>query len=203
MTKGEFMQKLAQLLEPLSEEDREKTLSYYLEMIDDSMEEGLSEEDAVSKLESPEEIARKIKSESSLEGDIQGSQQQNHPHHSTSRKNINTILLILGFPLWFPLMMVFLVLTIVAYILIWIPIVVLGAVFIACAVAAIASVASGCFLLASDLPTGLMALGGALACGGLAIFTYCAVFYAARGLAKCSAWLSRKIKSCFKRKAVA
>ena len=45
MNKQEFLSALSDKLSVLSEEDKEKSIDYYSEMIDDRMEEGLSEEE--------------------------------------------------------------------------------------------------------------------------------------------------------------
>ena len=48
MTKQEFSDKLKKLLSSLTEEEISERIGFYLEMIDDRIEEGLSEDEAVS-----------------------------------------------------------------------------------------------------------------------------------------------------------
>ena len=60
MNKREFLARLRKELSGLPQSDREERLAFYSEMIDDRMEEGLSEEDAVSAVGSVEEIAAQI-----------------------------------------------------------------------------------------------------------------------------------------------
>ena len=60
MNKQEFLTELKKALSPLSKADLEERLSFYSEMIDDRMEEGLSEEEAVAAIGSPDEIAAQI-----------------------------------------------------------------------------------------------------------------------------------------------
>ena len=60
MTKQLFLNELSAALHGLPREERYRTLSYYDELIDDRMEDGQSEEDAVESLGSPEQIAREI-----------------------------------------------------------------------------------------------------------------------------------------------
>ena len=48
MTKAEFLKALEEKLSALSAEDRAASLAYYEEIIDDRMEEGLCEADAVA-----------------------------------------------------------------------------------------------------------------------------------------------------------
>ena len=61
MTKAEFLETLSNLLESISPEERTNTLEYYTEMIEDRMENGLSEEEAVAALGDIREIADQVK----------------------------------------------------------------------------------------------------------------------------------------------
>ena len=60
MTKQLFLNELSAALHGLPREERYRTLSYYDELIDDRVEDGQSEEEAVESLGSPEQIAREI-----------------------------------------------------------------------------------------------------------------------------------------------
>lgn len=103
MNKTEFLNDLKCKLNFLSEEEREKTLNYYSEIIDDRIESGLSEEEAISQMESTRTIAEKLMPENSTQ-------------KTTSEKVfdfINTLftkhgylivlaIVIFSFPLWSP-----------------------------------------------------------------------------------------------------
>ena len=60
MTKQEFLKELKAALSPIGNTERQQSLDYYSEMIDDRIEEGLSEEDAVLALGPITEIYRNI-----------------------------------------------------------------------------------------------------------------------------------------------
>ena len=60
MTKTEFLEQLKNSLTGLSEEDIKKSVDYYEEMIDDRMEDGIAEEEAVGGLGTVEEIRDRI-----------------------------------------------------------------------------------------------------------------------------------------------
>ena len=60
MTKKEFLSELEMQLHGLPKQDIEDRVLFYSEIIDDKMEEGLSEEDAVFQLGSAQEIAKQI-----------------------------------------------------------------------------------------------------------------------------------------------
>lgn len=65
MTKRKFLAKLENALSSLNAEERNRQLDYYEEMINDMIEEGMSEEDAVSRLGTVQGVAAKILSEAS------------------------------------------------------------------------------------------------------------------------------------------
>lgn len=99
MTKKEFLEKLESSLSALSESDREERLNFYSEMIEDRIEEGLSEEDAVKTVGIPEEIGAQIVGEYS-------SIRKNDRKEKTKRKlqTWQIVLVCVGFPVWLPLL---------------------------------------------------------------------------------------------------
>ena len=60
MNKKEFLRVLSDALRGMPRAERARSLEYYGEMIQDRMEEGMSEEAAVACLGSADEIARQI-----------------------------------------------------------------------------------------------------------------------------------------------
>ena len=99
MTKTEFLDLLQQKLVQLPPHDLKETLEYYSEMIDDYIETGYSQEEAIAKMGRPDDIAAQV-----LAG-------IRHPIYSTpapaprkeKKSGLVIALLIFGFPLWFPL----------------------------------------------------------------------------------------------------
>lgn len=63
MIKSAFIDTLRVLLVSLSENERDKFISYYEEIIEDYKESGLSEEEVIKKIGSPQSIANTILSE--------------------------------------------------------------------------------------------------------------------------------------------
>ncbi len=57
MKRNEYLRALNRALRRVGIADRQKTLDFYAEMIDDSREQGLSEAEAVARLDAPEEVA--------------------------------------------------------------------------------------------------------------------------------------------------
>lgn len=102
MNKEEFLRKLRKSLSGLPQDDIEERLSFYSEMIDDRMEEGLSEEEAVAGVGSIEGIVSQTVSEIPL-----GKLVKEKITPKRSLRTWEVILLVLGFPVWFSLLVAF------------------------------------------------------------------------------------------------
>ena len=98
MKKNEFLAHLRHKLYQLPPQEIEQTLEYYSEMIDDYIESGYSPEAAVAKMGTPEAVAAQI-----LGGTRVPATQAPVPQ-KRNRSGLTVCLLILGFPLWFPLL---------------------------------------------------------------------------------------------------
>ena len=66
MNKTEFLESIKQKLNGLPEKDIQSAVEYYEEAIDDRMEDGLTEEQAISEIGTPDDIAEKIMMETSI-----------------------------------------------------------------------------------------------------------------------------------------
>lgn len=115
MRKAEFLKELEKRLQGLPKDEIESRLAFYSEMIDDRIEDGKTEEEAVEDLGGTDEVVRKIVSETKIVSLV-----KNRIKPKRSISGFEILLLILGFPLWFPLLMVVLSLTFVAFILLWV-----------------------------------------------------------------------------------
>lgn len=98
MKKNEFLAHLRHKLYQLPPQEIEQTLEYYSEMIDDYIESGYSPKEAVAKMGTPEAVAAQI-----LGGTRVPATQAPVPQ-KRNRSGLTVCLLILGFPLWFPLL---------------------------------------------------------------------------------------------------
>lgn len=122
MKKDEFLNELRNKLKGLTKSDIEDRISYYSEMIDDRIEEGESEEDATNNIGTVDEIVEQIATNTSL---VKLVKEKTIPKRSLKAWEI--ILLILGFPLWFPILITGIVLAFTFYILIWVFVIVVYA----------------------------------------------------------------------------
>ncbi len=95
MTKTEFLYELREGLSDFPEEDINEYIDFYSEMIDDRMEEGLSEEAAVADIGSVQEVIDKIISETPLPTLIKTKLKKEH-----TLKVWQIVLIALGSPIW-------------------------------------------------------------------------------------------------------
>ena len=190
MTKEIFLNELRNRLRGLSKEAIDSRIEFYSEMIDDSMEEGLSEEEAIAKIGTVDEVINKILEDTPL---LKIVKEKSKPKKTWRAWEI--VLLVLGFPLWFPLGLTAIILMLVGYLLIWIAALIVYVVFISIAAAsvggvvlAVISVASGNMFYAG------ISLAGGIVCAGLAILLYYASIYVTKAMIKLSKKIALGIK---------
>ena len=134
MKKQEFLDELRNRLQGLPPDDLDDRISFYGEMIDDRMDEGKSEEEAVADIGTVDDIVNEIVKDTPL---VKLVKEKIKPKRKLKAWEI--VLLILGFPLWFPLVLTALILCLVAYLLIWILVIVCYVVELSLSVAATAA----------------------------------------------------------------
>ena len=193
MDKQQFLAQLRKTLSGLPEKDREERLSFYSEMIDDRMEEGLSEKDAVSAVGSVEEITSQIIGETPLAAiakeRVRGSRQL---------KAWEIILLILGFPIWLPLAVVAVSAIFSLYISVWSVIISLWAVFVSLAAIGFCTAAGGIALCCVGKNAQAMTMiATAFLCTGLSIFAFFGCKAATKGILALTNKIVLGIKNCF------
>ena len=147
MSKAEFLAALRQGLSGLSRREREERLAFYREMIDDRMEEGLSEEEAVLAVGTPEEIAAAVYREAPPTSEGKG-----------GRRVWPTVLLIVGSPVWFSLLVSFLAVVFSLYVTLWSLVISLWAVTVSLAAGAVAGVLSPVMLVFGAAVSEVLAL---------------------------------------------
>lgn len=191
MKKNDFLEKLEKLLDGLPKCDIDSSVEYYSEMIDDKMEEGLSEEEAVAAIGTPEEIAENIISETPVTKAVSKSAKPKE-----ERKGMNITLLILGFPLWLPLLVAALAVIFSVVVSLWAVVVSVWAVFVSLAVSAAAClVVSIIGFMTGQLIHSTALLATALLAGGLSLFAFIACIAVTRGMW----WLTKVICKGIKR----
>lgn len=94
MKKQQFISELQKLLSKLPARDARERIIFYSEMIDDKIEEGFSEEEAIDSIGSPKQIAAQINHDIKL---------QNKNRRAKERRKLKPweiTVLIIGSPLW-------------------------------------------------------------------------------------------------------
>ncbi len=89
MKKAEFLALLRERLADFSNEDAEKSAAFYSEMIDDRMEEGMTEEEAVAALVNLDDIVRSIRQESHRDGENQRHTQRREEERTSEERPIS------------------------------------------------------------------------------------------------------------------
>ena len=188
MNKTQFLLELDKMLSQLSETEKVDWLRFYSEMIEDRMEEGLSEEEAVAAIGTVRDIAAQITSD--------------QPAGTAKKRNPwMVLLLILGSPIWIAILASLFAVVLTLYISLWAIVISLWAVFASLAACGLAGVAGGIGVACGGhvLP-GIALSGAGLVCAGLAIL----LFFGCRAATKGTAILGKKlfmlIKKCFRKK---
>ena len=178
MRKEEFLTALRDALHGLPARDLERSLEFYREMIDDRMEDGLSEEEAVAAIGPVEDVVAQILSETPLPRLVR---EKVRPHRVLRIWEI--VLLVLGSPVWLPLLAAAALVILSVYLVIWAVIVSLYAVDLSFAVCGVAGL-FGIYLAerSGNLAAGIMMLGASFICAGIAIFLFFGFNQATRGI---------------------
>jgi uncharacterized membrane protein len=161
-------------------------------------ESGQSEEAAVQELGPIEEIVRAIKSDRSLKEVVRASVQKSHL--STGNATLNIVLLVLGFPLWFPLLLTALILVFVAYLLVWLAPLITWIVAGSCAFGGLWSLVEALIggVVYGPLQ-GFAAAGLGLMAIGFGLFAGIGAYYLTKYFVVVSAKLGRGLKGLFVR----
>ena len=196
MSKQEFIDELRARLSGLSEEDVEERISFYSEMIDDRVEEGVSEEEAILQIGSVEDIVDGILRDMPMVKVVKDSVK---PRRRLTGWEI--ALIIVGAPIWLSILVSLVSAAFSVYVSLWAVVVSLWAVFGSlCAVSA-SGLLTGIGILIDGSPViGLALMGAGLVCGGLSIL----MFFGSDGATKGMIALTKKcvllIKKAFVRK---
>jgi uncharacterized membrane protein len=195
MTKAEFLTALERRLLQLPELERRRQLDYFAEMIDDRVEEGTEETEAVAGLGDPSAAADRILQETSLPVLV-----SSRMRPKGGWTGLTVVLLVLGFPLWLPLMLALFAVMLSVYVVLWSVILVLFAVVLAIGAAGLGLLLAAAVAFSTAVPPSLMLIGGGLVCLGLCVFAFFGALAVARGLARLTAVFARWVKSLFIRK---
>ena len=195
MTKADFLRLLERALMQLSEEERRKNLEYYSELLDDMMEEGMTEAEATARLGSPNQIAQSILQEMPL-----GKLVSTRMKPKSGWTPLAIVLAVVGSPVWVPLLLAGVAVMLAVFVSIWALGFAVVAVVLALAVAVVAAPIIAIRAAVLTLPLGLILLGAGLVLLGLCVLGGMMAVELCKLLWQLTVWLAHKIKGLFIRK---
>lgn len=184
MDKKEFLKQLQKALTGLSQEDVNERLNFYSEMIDDYVEEGLTEAEAVSRIGSVNDIAAQIIEDTPL------SKIAKERFKSSGQLGaLVIILLIFGSPIWLSLLISTFTVVIALYVALWSAIISLWSAFVSLAACAIGGIWGGIvFAITGHGMSGAALFGASLVCAGFSILA----FFCCKAATKGATYLTKK-----------
>ena len=179
MNKSEFLKKLQQQLQDLPAADQQRSIDYYAEIIDDRMEDGLSEEEAVAAVGTVEEVARSIIAETPIPPvPVQPKKQPRQLQWW------QILLLVLGSPIWASLLIAVLAVIFSVWISLWSAVISLYATAVALAASAVGCIFGSFFMIGDSASILMAAFGAAFVCAGLSILLFVLSNLASKGMVK-------------------
>lgn len=196
MTKIEFLEELRVRLTGLPQKDIDASIDYYSEMIDDRIEDGMSEDVAVAAVGTPKEAAERVLDEIPLKELI-----KNRARPTRTLRVWEIVLLILGAPIWFSLLIAAVAIAVSLYAVLWSVIAVFYAASVTIAVGALVGIFYPIYyFILGNVGAALFILGAGLFLAGLTFFAFYGSLHATRGACIFTKFIFLKIKSCFVRK---
>lgn len=196
MNKQEFLARLRNGLCGLPQEDIEERVTFYSEMIDDCMEEGFSEAEAVEQIGPVDAIISQIVAEVPLTKLVK--------EKITPKKKLGVweiILLVLGSPIWLSLLIAVFAVVLAIYVSLWSVIVSLWAVFASLISCSLGGIAAGIgFAFGGNGLIGIAMMGAGMVCAGLSVFTFFGCKAATKGILLTTKKFALWIKNRFVKK---
>ena len=182
MDKQGFLVSLREGLRGLPPADIEERVAFYDEMIDDRMEEGLTEEEAVAELGPVENVIAQIAAETPL---LRLVKEKVRKERQRSGKGISTALLIVGSPIWASLLIAAAAVVFSLAVSAWAVVVSLYATALSLVAGGAAClVGSAVYFFRGNVPAAAFVIGGGLAAIGLGLMLFIGCNALAKGLAR-------------------
>ena len=165
MNKQEYLEAIRSRISAMPAHDVNRFMDYYSEMIDDRVEDGLSEEEAVADMGSPDAAVEQILEDMPLTKLVK---EKIKPKHEL--KAWEVVLIVLGSPVWIPLLITALVLLLTLWIVAFALLISFYAVVLSFVAAGIGGLICAIPLFIANSPyTAVLMLGAALIGIGIAI----------------------------------
>lgn len=191
MNKREYLDRLTELLACLPPDQRVESVSFYAEMIDDRVEEGMTEEEAVAALDAPGVAAEAILD------DLPAVPRAVAKTRRKSRMLLWAIVIV-GWPVLLPLLVSFVAAAVVIYLAIWLCAASVWLVAIGMLIGLPFGIVCAFWgLAAGNIPFAVVQLGASLLCGALGALCLRGAFVATRQFARLSRLWAAKALSPF------
>lgn len=200
MNKIQFIAELKNRISSLPLNDINKYLDYYSEMIDDRIEDGLSEEEAVNDLGSLENITSQILSDYPERKSVEPSAEKGKSSGTKLSEGWIILIAVLTFPLWMP------VISSVVSLVFSVAVIIIAIYIIDFALAVcglVSAVASVPLLLQLDVFQSGMCFGIGLICIGFSVLLFFGTNWTAKQIIKFFRYLFRKTKEFFAKRGAA
>ena len=193
MSKHEFLQRFRDALSGLPQEDIMERVTFYSEMIDDRVEDGLTEEEAIAEIGAVEDISAQIVAETPFPKLVKEKIRQKQ------RLRVwEIILLVLGSPIWLSLLIAVFAIIFSVYVVIWSVIISLWAVEVSFVASAFAAVILGIvFAFRGEGMFGVALISCGILLAGLTIFLFFGCREASRGILIITKKMALGCKSMF------
>ncbi len=196
MNKLEFLDILRDKLSGLPEDEKEARLTFYSEMIDDRIEDGVLEEAAVWHLGNVDDIVTQIVSEVPLKKLV-----KNKIKRQRRLKAWEITLIAVGFPVWFPILISLFAVAFAVYVSIWAIVISLWACAVAIGASSVGCTVGGIIMASQGhVMQGVATVAVGIVCAGLAIFAFMGCSLTSKGLVKLTKKLALCIKNLFIKK---
>ena len=196
MNKEEFLTELSRRLSGLPDSDTVERVDFYREMIEDHVEDGLSEEEAVAEIGGVDQIVEQIMSEIPLTKLV-----KERVRPKRKLKTWEIVLLVLGSPVWVPLVLAAAAVVLSVYVVIWAAVVCIYAADVSLAAGAISGVLGIVLYLKEENALGaLFSVGMGLASAGLAILLFFGCVWLTKSVIHITGRMLLKLKASFVRK---
>ena len=199
MNKQEFISKLKLMLSDLPEKEIEERIEFYSEMIDDRIEDGQTEEEAIKDIGTVEDIAKQIINEIPLFKIIKHklkNKSKNKTKSTNPKKRSwwEITLIAIGSPIWLSLLISFFAVIITLYVSLWAVIISLYAVDLSLLLSGLAIIPGVICIFTEGISMGLLIIAGGILCVGLSIL----FFYVCKYTAKFGIFITKKIARLIK-----
>lgn len=196
MTKNEFVSALKEKLSGIPEREADERIAFFVEMIDDRMEEGFSEADSVAMAGDIDSIVAQIISEVPMALIV-----KEKVKPKKKLRAWETVLIILGSPVWLSLLIAAIAVFISLYAVLWLLVVCCWAAFVTLAACAFgAFFGAGVILSEGNVPSGVAMIGAGAVLFGLSVFAFFISLAAGKGVARLTKKIGNGIKKCFMKK---